>query len=403
MRRGGGSSPSALGRCRRRRRRGRRRAACWGRRTPAKGTPVKIGVISNGKTPTIDNSHETPVAEATAKWINEYQGGIGGHPIQLVICNDGNEPGQGRRLREPDDPGEGRRGRDRAERRRGELVAPAPRRRDPGVQLRRPATRAWRADTDVDVHGRPTPRASLFGLPAGVAKKAKAKKVSAVDHRRPGRDVAIYKEQAPAAVQGAGPRLRAHPRAGRYRRHDPADAAAWSRRTRRAPRSSSATTRSASRRSTGCAPPASRARSRRSCSASPTRPGPRCRATSSKGMQISSFSPITNPKDPSIKQYYAVLDKYGATDVDRSNTVGMAMFNTLGAFGVATRRAQGRGHAGIDHRRHQVDAVVGRARHGRAALPLQRQGRPDAAGGVLERDQRRDAGRDREGRRRTRR
>src|SRR6478672_2827645 len=65
-----------------------------GTKNVAKGSPVKVGVISNGKTPTIDNSQETPVAEATAQWINEYQGGIGGHPIQLEICNDGNEPGK---------------------------------------------------------------------------------------------------------------------------------------------------------------------------------------------------------------------------------------------------------------------------------------------------------------------
>src|SRR5688500_6808156 len=65
-----------------------------GTKDVAKGTPVKIGVISNGKTPTVDNSQETPVAEATAQWINQYMGGIGGRPIQLVICNDGNEPGK---------------------------------------------------------------------------------------------------------------------------------------------------------------------------------------------------------------------------------------------------------------------------------------------------------------------
>src|SRR5215470_20233897 len=68
------------------------KSSLLGTKNPAKGTPVKIGVISNGKTPTIDNSQETPVAQATAQWINDYQGGIGGHPIQLVICNDGNDP-----------------------------------------------------------------------------------------------------------------------------------------------------------------------------------------------------------------------------------------------------------------------------------------------------------------------
>ena len=48
-----------------------------------------------------------------------------------------------------------------------------------------------------------------------------------------------------------------------------------------------------------------------------------------KGMQVSSFAPLTNTKDPSIKQYNAILDKYGAEDVDRTNTVGAAMFNAM--------------------------------------------------------------------------
>jgi branched-chain amino acid transport system substrate-binding protein len=60
-----------------------------------------------------------------------------------------------------------------------------------------------------------------------------------------------------------------------------------------------------------------------------------------EGIQISATAPVDNPKDPSIKQYYAVLDKYGASDVDRSNTVGMAMFNTMGAFGAALKGLKG--------------------------------------------------------------
>src|SRR6187551_481422 len=59
-----------------------------GTKNVAKGTPVKIGVISNGKTPTVDQSDETPVAQATAQWVNQYQGGLNGHPIQLSICDD---------------------------------------------------------------------------------------------------------------------------------------------------------------------------------------------------------------------------------------------------------------------------------------------------------------------------
>jgi branched-chain amino acid transport system substrate-binding protein len=60
-----------------------------------------------------------------------------------------------------------------------------------------------------------------------------------------------------------------------------------------------------------------------------------------EGMQIASFAPITNTKDPSIKQYFAVLDKYGGDDVDRSNAIGAAMFNVLSAFDVATEGLKG--------------------------------------------------------------
>ena len=41
-----------------------------------------------------------------------------------------------------------------------------------------------------------------------------------------------------------------------------------------------------------------------------------------KGIKISATSPVDTPKDPSIKQYYAVLDKFGASDVDKTRATG---------------------------------------------------------------------------------
>ena len=110
-----------------------------------------------------------------------------------------------------------------------------------------------------------------------------------------------------------------------------------------------------------------------------------------KGMQISSTSPIDNPKDPSMKQYFAVLDKYGRPTWTSSNIVGMAMFIAVAAFDVAT------GDSRATSRRQSIIAAmkampwIGAARHGRTPLPLQRQRRRHAAVGVLERHQRRDA------------
>ncbi|ASR03229.1 ABC transporter substrate-binding protein [Gordonia rubripertincta] len=52
----------------------------------ATGTPVTIGFVSEGKSPTIDTSDEIRGAQAAAAYANEYLGGIGGHPIQFKPC-----------------------------------------------------------------------------------------------------------------------------------------------------------------------------------------------------------------------------------------------------------------------------------------------------------------------------
>ncbi len=61
----------------------------------AAGDPVKIGIISDGRSATVDNSAQFDVAEATAKWLNERKGGIGGRPIKLVTCETLNDPAKG--------------------------------------------------------------------------------------------------------------------------------------------------------------------------------------------------------------------------------------------------------------------------------------------------------------------
>ncbi|MCU1346627.1 MAG: putative branched-chain amino acid transport system [Acidimicrobiia bacterium] len=58
----------------------------------ASGTPVKIGFVTDGKGQSIDNSSELPAAQAAAKYANDYLGGIGGHPIQLDVCDDKQTP-----------------------------------------------------------------------------------------------------------------------------------------------------------------------------------------------------------------------------------------------------------------------------------------------------------------------
>ena len=61
---------------------------------PASGEPVKVGFISDGRTPVLDNTQMVPAAEATVQYINEYLGGIAGRPIELVSCETEGDPGK---------------------------------------------------------------------------------------------------------------------------------------------------------------------------------------------------------------------------------------------------------------------------------------------------------------------
>jgi len=58
----------------------------------ASGTPVKVGFISDGKTANIDNSSEKGSTAAAVKYINDYLGGVGGHPISLDYCETQQTP-----------------------------------------------------------------------------------------------------------------------------------------------------------------------------------------------------------------------------------------------------------------------------------------------------------------------
>jgi branched-chain amino acid transport system substrate-binding protein len=60
----------------------------------ASGEPVKVGFVSDGRTPALDNTHMEPAAQATVSYINDYMGGIGGRPIELVTCETAGEPGK---------------------------------------------------------------------------------------------------------------------------------------------------------------------------------------------------------------------------------------------------------------------------------------------------------------------
>jgi ABC-type branched-subunit amino acid transport system substrate-binding protein len=62
---------------------------------PATGTPIKVGMISDGKSDAIDGTPQQFAAAATAQYVNEHLGGIDGHPIDLDHCETGATPAGG--------------------------------------------------------------------------------------------------------------------------------------------------------------------------------------------------------------------------------------------------------------------------------------------------------------------
>lgn len=58
----------------------------------ATGTPIKIPFAYDGKTQTVDTSGDLGAAKAAAGYVNDYLGGIAGHPIELDACESQQQP-----------------------------------------------------------------------------------------------------------------------------------------------------------------------------------------------------------------------------------------------------------------------------------------------------------------------
>ena len=70
-------------------------ASSLGPEARATGTPVKVGLITDGQN--LNGSatgDEEPVAKATVPWLNEHMNGLAGHPITLDVCVDSLDPGK---------------------------------------------------------------------------------------------------------------------------------------------------------------------------------------------------------------------------------------------------------------------------------------------------------------------
>jgi branched-chain amino acid transport system substrate-binding protein len=62
----------------------------------ASGAPVKIGFINPEGGPAVNQPENREAAEAAATYANENLGGIGGHPIELVVCKSKEDPASAR-------------------------------------------------------------------------------------------------------------------------------------------------------------------------------------------------------------------------------------------------------------------------------------------------------------------
>ena len=314
-----------------------RTANVLGTKNPAKGTPVKIGFVTDDANAKTDNSIETPVANATVKWINDYLGGAGGRPIELDRCVDLAEPSKGT---------------DCANQMIQDKVAAVV--IGSNAVLENVWTPLNQAGIPVFLYGASNANvvadpkttfifsngpALIQGFPAAVAKKEKAKKVSVVAIDVPAA-TSYFKNQGPADFKAKGldmeliavpagtadmtPQMQklasGNPDGVVFVIGNDAFCIAAFNGLRTAGFKGSVT-------------------SIPQCLSDATRtavPGEFL-----KGMQVAATSPLDDPKDPSMKQYYAVLNKYGASDVDKSSIGGVAMYEALAGFATAIQGLRG--------------------------------------------------------------
>ena len=67
-------------------------AAVLGTPKKATGSPIKIGLIDDGKSTGIDHTPVVGAFKATVEYANEYLGGINGHVIEVDECSTNNTP-----------------------------------------------------------------------------------------------------------------------------------------------------------------------------------------------------------------------------------------------------------------------------------------------------------------------
>ncbi len=308
-----------------------------GTKNPAKGTPVKIGFVTDDANEKTDNSIETPVANATVKWLTDYLAGVGGHPIELDRCVDLAEPGKGT---------------DCANQMIADKVAAVV--IGSNAVLENVWTPLKAAGIPVFLYGASNANvvadpnttfifsngpALIQGFPAAVAKEAKAKKVSVVAIDVPAA-TSYFKNQGPADFKAKGLDMELIPIA--------AGTADMTPQMQRLVSSNPDGVVFVIGNDAFCIAAFNGLRTAAFKGSVTSIPQCLSDATRTavpgeflKGMQIAATSPLDDPKDPSMKQYYAVLDKYGASNVDKSSIGGIAMYEALAGFATAVKGLKG--------------------------------------------------------------
>jgi branched-chain amino acid transport system substrate-binding protein len=306
-----------------------------GPKEPAKGTPVKIGFVTDDKTASTDNSIETPVTEAAVKWLNGYRNGVGGHPIELDKCVSGGDPSKST---------------DCANQMiQDDVAAVVLGSNQFTLNIWKPLHEAGIpmfifASGTPEVLADPTTTfvfgagpSALINLNIGAAKAAKAKKVSAVVIDVPAA-TQLLKDKTP--FQKAGLQLELTPVA--------AGTADMTPQMQKVVTDNPKGVVFVVGNDTFCIAAFNGLRtagfkgqitSIPQCFSDATRTA--VPAEFLKGIKIAASTPVDTPKDPAIKQYYAVLNKFGASDVDKTRSTGLSMFEGITGLSVATQNLTG--------------------------------------------------------------
>jgi len=304
---------------------------------PATGTPVKVGMIDDGKGPGIDNSIDTPAAQATVKWLNERMNGFAGHPITLDICVDNADPSKAT---------------DCANQLITDNVVAV------AVNASTQASSLWsvlhQAHIPVMFYGVSnqqilsdpattfalgSPVAVLVSFPSGLAKAKGATTVTAVVIDVPAATDA-YKGGVQALYQQEGLKLNVVAIAP-----GTADMTPQMQQVVTTNPTGIVTVvgndsfciaafnglRTAGFKGTVAAVP--------QCITDATR-----KVVPSdflKGMEISATTPFQDQSDPSVVQYFAVMDKYGAGGINRTDANGITTFTTVASLAIAVQDLTG--------------------------------------------------------------